>query len=177
MRNDRKPYLFNQMIHTQYTCFELPSITSKEQLIDTLKVYANQILSMTAVEEGTIFQYLQDEVAEQGTEQAIQETTEKLLKYIDIEHISSQGASIVVEAHYEGDNDDYDLCEAISKFFFSQTSEPYFLMRSAAADRDGSYSHQWVGYWSNGEVVVEKTESYFDRLFKSGVHQQAVLVS
>lgn len=165
------------MIHTQYTCLELPGITSKDQLTETLKVYAKQILAMTEVEEDTFFQYLQDDVADKEQEQAIQETTEKLLKYIDIEHLSSNGASIVVEAHYEGDNDNYDLCEAISKFLFSQYSQPYFLMRSAAADRDGSYSHQWVGYWSNGEVLVEKTESYFDRLFKSELPQQAVLVS
>jgi hypothetical protein len=61
--------------------------------------------------------------------------------------------------------DNYDLCDEISKFLFSKTTNPYFLMRSAAADREGSYAHQWIGYRKDGEVVLETTESYFERLF------------
>jgi len=48
-------------------------------------------------------------------------------------------------------------------------------MRSAAADREGSYAHQLIGYWKDNEVVLEKTESYFDRLFSSSADYQPQL--
>ena len=50
-------------------------------------------------------------------------------------------------------------------------------MRSAAADREGSYAHQWIGYRKDGEVVLETTESYFDRLFASTANLQPQLGS
>jgi hypothetical protein len=165
------------MIDTQYTCLELPGISTKEQLTDLLSVYAELILELPEVEEDSIFQYLQDDVEGQERQQAVDIATNKLLNYIKIEDITSQGASVVVQAHYEGDADNYDLCEAISKFLFPKSSKPYFLMRSAAADRAGAYSHQWVGYWKEGEVVVELTESYFDRLFASSADSDPQLGS
>ena len=155
------------MIHTQYACLEVPNISSKEQLVELLEVYAKQILEMTEVEDDSPFYELQDVVFGQKKEEAIVSTVAQLLNYIKIEYIASQGATLLVEAHYEGDADNYDLCDEISKFLFSKTSNSYFLMRSAAADRCGAYSHQWIGYWKGDEVVLEKTESYFDRLFAS----------
>jgi len=155
------------MIHTQYACLEMPGIFSKEQLVELLKVYAKQILEMTEVEDDSPFYELQDAVFGQKNEEAIVSTVAQLLHYVKIEDITSQGASLLVEAHYEGEADNYDLCDEISKFLFSNTSNPYFLMRSAAADREGSYAHQWIGYRKDGEVFLETTESYFDRLFAS----------
>ena len=155
------------MIHTQYACLEMPNISSKEQLVELLEVYAKQILEMTEVEDDSPFYELQDVVFGQKKEEAIVSTVAQLLNYIKIEYIASQGATLLVEAHYEGDADNYDLCDEISKFLFSKTSNPYFLMRSAAADRCGAYSHQWIGYWNEGEVVLEQQESYFDRLVGS----------
>lgn len=160
-------YFIKTMIHTQYACLEMPGISSKEQLVELLKVYAKQILEMTEVEDDSPFYELQDAVFGQKKEEAIVSTVAQLLHYVKIEDITSQGASLLVEAHYEGDADNYDVCDAIAKFLFSKTSSPYFLMRSAAADRCGSYSHQWIGYWKEDAVVLEKTETYFDRLFAS----------
>jgi hypothetical protein len=155
------------MIHTQYACLEMPCVSSKEQLVELLKVYAKQILEMPEVQQDSPFDYLQQDVEGLSQEEAITAIVSQLLHYTDIEDVTSQGASVVVQAHYEGDADNYDLFEAISKFLFPKSSKPYFLMRSAAADRAGAYSHQWIGYWKEGEVVVELTESYFDRLFVS----------
>ena len=177
--NEQQMYtlFFFTMIQTQYACLEMTSISSKEQLDELIKVYAMQILEMPDVQQGSPFQYLQDDVAGLNQEEAISTTVAQLLHYIKIEDITSQGASLLVEAHYEGEADNYDLCDEISKFLFSKTSNPYFLMRSAAADREGSYAHQWIGYRKDGEVVLEKTESYFDRLFSSTTaHQLAATV-
>ena len=153
------------MIDTRYTCLELQGICTKEQVSDLLRVYAETILQMPEVKADSIFQYLQDDVAEHNKEEEINITTEKLLNYIKIEDINSDSASVVVEAHYEGEADSYELCEEISKFLFSKSSKPYFLMRSAAFDRDGAYAHQWIGYWKDGEVVTEHTDAYFQRVF------------
>lgn len=155
------------MIHTQYACLEMPGISSKEQLAELLQVFAEQVLEIPDAEPDSPFAYLQDDVEELSKEEAASTILSQLLNYIDIEYISAQGASVTVQAHYEGDADNYDLCDEISKFLFSKTSSPYFLMRSAAVDRCGAYSHQWIGYWKGDEVVLEKTESYFDRLFAS----------
>jgi len=153
------------MIHTQYACLEMPGISSKEQLVDLLRVFAQQILELNEVKQDSPFRYLQDDVEGLSQEEAISTITNKLLNYINIESITSEGASLLVEAHYEGEADNYDLCDEISKFLFSKTTNPYFLMRSAAADRDGSYAHQWIGYRKDRDVVLETTESYFDQLF------------
>ena len=160
-------YVIKTMIHTQYACLEMPGISSKEQLVELLKVYVQNILQMTEVKKDSLFDYLQDDVTGLTHEEAISATVDQLLNYIKIEDITSQAASLLVEAHYEGEADNYDLCDEISKFLFSKTSNPYFLMRSAAVDREGSYAHQWIGYRKDGEVVLETTESYFDRLFAS----------
>ena len=165
------------MIHTQYACLEMPGISSKEQLVQLLKVYAQNFLQMTEVKKDSPFDYLQDDVTGLSHEDAISTIVNQLLNYVKIEDIISQGASILVEAHYEGEADNYDLCDEISKFLFSKTTNPYFLMRSAAADREGSYAHQWIGYRKDGEVVLETTESYFDRLFASTANLQPQLGS
>jgi hypothetical protein len=152
----------------------MPGISSKEQLVELLNVYAQNILKMTDVIKDSPFDYLQDDVTGLSHEEAISKIVDQLLNYIKIEDITSQGASLLVEAHYEGEADSYDLCDEISKFLFSKTTNSYFLMRSAAADREGSYAHQWIGYRKDGEVVLETTESYFDRLFAftSDCHHQ-----
>ena len=163
------------MIHTQYACLDIPGISSKEQLVDLLRVFAQQILEMNEVKQDSPFRYLQDDFEGLSQAEAICTITNKLLNYINIECITSQGSSLLVEAHYEGEADNYDLCDEISKFLFSKTPNPYFLMRSAAADREGSYAHQLIGYWKDNEVVLEKTESYFDRLFSSSADNQPQL--
>ena len=163
------------MIDTKYACLEMPSISSKEQLVELLKVYAKQILEMAEVQQDCPFDYLEDYVAGQNQEEDLRAMVDELLKYIKIEDITSQGTSVVVEANYQEEAGDYALCDGISMFLFSKTSCPYFLMRSAAADRAGAYSHQWIGYWKKGDVVLEKTESYFDRLFATNVDRQPQL--
>lgn len=155
------------MIHTQYSCLELTGISTKAQLVSTLEVFAKQILEMPEVEHDSPFENLRDSAAGLSQDEDIKLLTAELLKYVVVEDITDKGASAIVEAQEDSDTDNYDLCEAISKFLFAQSGQQYFLMRSAAADRDGAYSHQWVGYWKDGAVVVEKTESYFDRVFTS----------
>lgn len=160
---------YKKMIAIKYACLEMPSISSKEQLVELLKVYAKQILEMAEVQQDCPFYHFQDFVAGQNWEEDLRATVDELMKYIKIEDITSQGTSVIVEANYDKEADDCELCEGISMFLFSKTSCPYFLMRSAAADRAGAYSHQWIGYWKEGEVVLDDTESYFDQLFTSNV--------
>jgi hypothetical protein len=155
------------MINTQYACLEIASLFNIEQLVELLKVYAKQILEMPEVQQDSPFDYLLQDAEGLSQEEAISVIVAHLLHYTNIEDVTSRGASVIVEAHYEGDADNYELCDEISKFLFSKTSSPYFLMRSTAADRCGAYSHQSIGYWKEDEVVLEKTEAFFDRLFTS----------
>ena len=153
------------MISTQYTCLEMPGISSKEQLLELLRVYADLILQMSELAYDSPYFSLKNAALSLERDTAIHVTVQSLLTYITIEDISSVGASLIVEAQYEGDADNFDLCKEISKFLFSKTSNLYFLMRSAATDKIGSYSHQWVGFWKDDEVVVQNTAVYFDQLF------------
>jgi hypothetical protein len=164
------------MIHTQYACLDIPSISSKEQLTELLQVFAEQVLELPDTDPDSPFTYLQDDVEGLSKEEATKTILSQLLYYIDIEYISAQGASVIVQAHYEGDADNYDLCDEISKFLFTKTAKPYFLMRSAAADREGAYAHQWVGYRKDGGVVLESTEKFLDQLFASKPELQELTV-
>jgi hypothetical protein len=164
------------MIHTQYACLDIPSISSKEQLTELLQVFAEQVLELPDTDPDSPFAYLQDDVEGLSKEEATKTILSQLLHYIDIEYISAQGASVIVQAHYEGDADNYDLCDEISKFLFTKTAKPYFLMRSAAADREGAYAHQWVGYRKDGGVVLESTEKFLDQLFASKPELQELTV-
>lgn len=164
------------MIHTQYACLDIPSISSKEQLTELLQVFAEQVLELPDTDPDSPFAYLQDDVEGLSKEEATKTILSQLLYYIDIEYISAQGASVIVQAHYEGDADNYDLCDEISKFLFTKTAKPYFLMRSAAADREGAYAHQWVGYRKDGSVVLESTEKFLDQLFASKPELQELTV-
>jgi len=155
------------MIQTQYSCLELPGIATKAQLVDALEVFAKQILEMPEIEQDSPFENLRDDAKGLNKDEDVKLVTDELLKYVVIEAVTPERASVILEAQYDSDTDNYGLCEEITKFLFAQSGQPYFLVRSAAIDRDGAYSHQWVGYWKDGAVVVEKTESYFDRVFTS----------
>ena len=143
----------------------MPGVSSKEQLLELLKDYAELILQMGELAYDSPYLSLKNAAISLDRDTAIHLTVQSLLTYITIENISSVGASLIVEAQYEGDADNFDLCKEISKFLFSKTSNFYFLMRSAATDQAGSYSHQWVGFWRDDEVVVLNTAAYFDQLF------------
>jgi len=77
------------MIHTQYACLDIPGISSKEQLVDLLRVFAQQILEMNEVKQDSPFRYLQDDVEGLSQAEAICTITNKLLNYINLECITS----------------------------------------------------------------------------------------
>ena len=160
------------MIHTQYAHLEMPSISSKEQLTELLQIFAEQVVEKQDAEANSPFAYLQDYIEGLSKEEDTKTILSELMNYVDIEGFSAQGALVIVQAHYEGDADNYDLCDEISKFLFDQTMQPYFLMRSATADRDGAYAHQRVGYRKDGAVVLESTKTFFDQLFTSSSETQ-----
>jgi len=156
------------MINTQYAYLEIPSITSKEELTELLKVFAEQVVENPDAEPDSPFDYLQDYITGSNKEEDTRTILSLLMNYVDIEGFNAQGALVViVQAHYEGDADNYDLCDEISKFLFNKTTQPYFLMYSAAADEYGTSADQWIGYRKNGGVIFESTKKFFDQLFTS----------
>ncbi len=89
-----------------------------------------------------------------------------LWKHVKDLEFSEGRASLVVSAEAADDAYDTDLNQALIKFLFSKSGASHFLMRSAAFDKWGGYSHQWIGYWRDGEVVLEHTDDYFERIFQ-----------
>ena len=112
--------------------------------------------------------YCLEEELPSDSECAVHVITQELWKYIEGLDFGNGNATLMVCCEYDSEHDDSELSESLTKFLFSKSGMTHFLMRSAAFDNCGEYSHQWVGHWSNGEVVVEHTDEYFARIFQQG---------
>jgi len=91
---------------------------------------------------------------------------DKLWPYLDQIETSEGKTSLIVRSEYDSDYDDTEVADEIAKHLFSKTGNTHFIMRSAAFDNCGGYSHQWIGYLKEGEVVLKHTDKYFREMFE-----------
>ena len=86
--------------------------------------------------------------------------------YLDnIEHEES-GTSLLVRSEYDSEYSDMDFLEKLASYLFAKSHAPYFLIRSAAFDKAGGYSHHWIGRRKDGAVVVEYLPDCLDALLQ-----------
>ncbi len=152
-----------------YSCLNFGQISSKDTIDALLLEYA-QMVWHNYHETGKHpehFYSLEDDLPSSEHE-CTGVIAQEIWKYIDNLEFGDGGTSLVVSYEYDSEKDDSDLAESLTKFLFSKSGMTHFLMRSAAFDKCGGYSHQWIGYWSNGEVVLDDTVEYFDRIFQQG---------
>lgn len=101
-----------------------------------------------------------------SAEQALVKVEGALWSYLDHIETAEGKTSLIVRSEYDSDYADTDIADEIAKYLFSKTGNTHFIMRSAAFDKCGGYSHQWVGYPKKGEIVLEHTDDYFREIFE-----------
>lgn len=157
-------------IDEHYCCLEIDGVKSADDLNVILSEYA-QIIWQNLQEAGehpNHFYSVEVEIPS-TLEAAVPMITAELSKYVDCDTFNDDGtASIVVRAQYDSERDDTELLVDLCKFLFNKTLSPSFLIRSAAFDNCGGYSHQWIGYRKDGDIVLEHTDEYFQRVFQVG---------
>lgn len=92
--------------------------------------------------------------------------TQEIMEYLSDVHHSEGKTSLSVRCIAEYRNGDSDLFDQICQFLFVKSNASHYLVRSAAFDKEGGYSHQWVGYWEDGQIVREHTDAFFERFFQ-----------
>ena len=114
-----------------------------------------------------------EEIALELADESISEkqalaTIDKILwRYIDQIEATDGKTSLIVRCEYDSEYDDEEVAQEIAKHLFLETGNTHFIMRSAAFDNCGGYSHQWIGYLKDGEVVLKHTDDYFQQMFES----------
>jgi hypothetical protein len=98
---------------------------------------------------------------------ALNTIEESLWLYVDqVETAHGKTTLIVRSDDDESDYGDSEIAHEVAKHLFSKTGNTHFIMRSAAFDKCGGYSHQWIGYLKKGEVVLKHTDEYFQQMFE-----------
>jgi hypothetical protein len=98
-------------------------------------------------------------------EQALTKIEGALWSYLNhIETVEGK-TSLIVRSEYDSDYADTDIADEIAKHLFSKTGNTHFITCSAAFDNCGGYSHQWIGYFKEGEIVLKHTHEYFEEMF------------
>ena len=156
----------------RYCCLEVAGINSIDDLNAFLNEYAQGIWqALQETGEQPDHFYSVEEGIPCDIEAAVPMITTELLKYVECNQFNDDGtASIVVRSQYDSERDDIGLLEGLCKFLFQKTRSQSFSINSAAFDKSGGYSHQWIGYWKNGEIVLEHTDDYFQQIFENSLN-------
>jgi hypothetical protein len=98
-------------------------------------------------------------------EQALEQAAEISYNFLrNIDHTAGC-TSVTVLAEYDSEYYDADMAQEIAKHLFAKTNESHFIWHTAAFDRYGSYSHQWIGFWQDGKIELVHTDEYFTKQF------------
>jgi hypothetical protein len=148
-------------------CLELPAINSS----NTLK----QLITESAQEIWMEWKETQwapghfdciDKELNRSAEVSIPIITREIAEYLCDVHHTHEKTSLVVRFNPDCKHSDRDFFEQVCEFLFKESKASHCLVRSAAFDKAGGYSHQWVGYWKDGQIVTEHTDGFFERFFQ-----------
>ncbi len=99
-------------------------------------------------------------------DEIIKAITEIASLYLDeVEH-AEDGTILTVRSEYDSEYDDTDFADQLACCLFAKSHNPYFLIRHAAFDKAGGYSHFWIGRRKDGAVVVEYLPDCLDALLQ-----------
>jgi len=153
----------------QYACLEFKQESSEKEIRSMLAELAPVLLRKHQTSPNDFWSL--EEIAldlEDGSisnAQAYTQITNKLWLYLDQIKIIEGKTNLVVRSEYDSDYDDTEIANEIAKHLFLKAGDTHFIMRSAAFDNCGGYSHQWIGYFKGGEVVLNHTDEYFREMF------------
>jgi hypothetical protein len=161
-------------IEEHYCCLEIEGVCSKGELNEVLKDFAKKIWEkLQETGEYPEHFYSVEEEVPAGLDKALPVITAELWKYVSINDFNEGTASITIQYEYDSEKGDCELFENLCKFLFARSLALFFQIHSAAFDNSGSYSHQWVGYRKDGEIVLEYSDDYLKRVFQNE-HENAL---
>ena len=153
----------------QYACLEFKQELSEKEIRAMLAELAPILLRKHQVNPNDFWSLeeiaLDLEDSSISIAQALAQIENKLWSYLVQIEMTEGKANLIVRSEYDSDYDDTEIAEEIAKHLFSKTGNTHFIMRSAAFDNGGGYSHQWIGYFKEGEIVLKHTDEYFRAMF------------
>jgi hypothetical protein len=155
----------------QYACIEFSQEFSKKEIRLMAAELAPIILQKYQASPNHFWGIeeiaLELEVGSISKDDALNTIEESLWPYIDqIETANGKTTLVVRSDDEESDYGDSEIAHEVAKHLFSKTGNTHFIIRSAAFDNCGGYSHQWIGYLKDGEVVLKHTDEYFQQMFE-----------
>jgi hypothetical protein len=155
----------------RYAALELHEVKSSEALHSLLQSFASIILQEYRETEG--YPECMDDVfcdLENGEfssdDEIIKAISDVFALYLDTIQHREDGTFLLVRSEYDSEYSDMDFLEKFVIYLFAKSHNPYFLIRSAAFDKAGGYSHFWIGRHKDGAVVVEYLPDCLDALLQ-----------
>lgn len=154
-------------IEEQSCCLQLLGISTSNVLMQLITELAQEIWIEWQETQWAPHHFdCIDEGLSESVDISISLITKEILEYLrDVYHTECQ-TILSVRCNPEYHYCDRDFFDQICQFLFAKSKVPYYLVRSAAFDKEGGYSHQWVCYWKDGQIVREHTDAFFERFFQ-----------
>lgn len=155
----------------KYACIEFQQEFTEKEIRSMLTELAPIILQKHQASPRDFWSI--EEIALELADESISEkqaltTIDKVLwRYIDQIEAADGKTSLIVRCEYDSAYEDEEVAQEIAKYLFLKTGNTHFIMRSASFDKCGGYSHQWIGYFKEGEVGLKHTDDYFQQMFES----------
>jgi hypothetical protein len=108
--------------------------------------------------EETAYDYREGNLDLQG---ATDQLVDIAFLYLDQINQTDEGTELLVRSEYDTEYYDDDLAQEIAKHLFAKSNHSHFIWRRAAFDNCGAYSHQWIGFRAEQQIVLVHTDEYF----------------
>ena len=121
--------------------------------------------------EDIVYDIENGEITKDQALEQITEISRNFLRDIDFGQYST---SFTVLTEYDSEYDDVEMAKEIAKFLFAKTRQSHFVWRSAAFDKHGAYSHQWIGFRKDGKIEMVCADEYFASQFALSVDKWGI---
>ena len=158
-------------VEYRYAALELQEIKSPEELHLLLQSFASIILQEYRETEkspdGMDDVFCDLEHGEfSSDDEIIKAISDVSALYLDTIQHREDGTILTVRSEYDSEYYDTDFADQLACCLFAKSHNPYFLIRHAAFDKAGGYSHFWIGRHKDGAVVVEYLPDCLDALLQ-----------
>jgi hypothetical protein len=150
-----------------YSCLWLSGIKGSDQFESLLSEYSEELLNLIRSNPVCARDY--DELdldLDLPDEELLTEINDSLRRFVKETSFEEDVLYVLLESEYDSENSCNAIVDFLSKKLFAYSSDPYFILSSAAFDSAGGYSHQKVCYKLNNEFVVDTTYDFFGKFFK-----------
>ena len=153
-------------LHAQYSCIELAEMKSREDLEKLMNTLALQIWEQYN-NDNCLPEHFDCDDMPADKEGAVRFIGMNLTQYIrEFELIEDTASFIVYSEPGSPECGDAQLSEKISNFILLNSNLHYIITQSAAFDRQGGYSHQWITFQDGDQTQCIRTHLFVDTMLK-----------